>query len=260
MSIFVTSGTIGFSLGPLLITYTVLKFGLERSYVVMLPGLAVFALLYFLVPAVEHSTKATVRQGLRQSLVGVWQPLSQLYVLAVIRSAVQTCFVSFLPLYLSQKGLPPLAAGKVTTLFMFFGALGGFSGGALADKLGGRNLMLYSMLFSTPLIISFLLTEGFESYLFLALGGVVLLATVPVNVVLAQNLLPNNASVVSSLMMGVAWGAGGMFVPLVGGIADSAGLSRALMLVALLPLVGFFVAVFLPRERAVKPMAVESSV
>jgi MFS transporter, FSR family, fosmidomycin resistance protein len=260
MSIFVTSGTIGYSLGPMLVTYTVLWFGLERSYFVMIPGLIVFAMLFFLVPATDHSSKVAVQQGLRQSLGAVWQPLSQLYVLVVIRSAVQMCFVNFLPLYFSQKGLPPLLAGKVTTLFLFFGALGGFSGGALADRLGGRNVISFSMLFSTPLIIGFLLTEGVSSYLLLALGGVVLLSTVPVNVVMAQNLVPHSASVVSALMMGLAWGVGGMFVPLIGRIADAAGLGRALTVVALLPVLGFVVALFLPRERAAEPVAAGSSV
>jgi hypothetical protein len=52
--------------------------------------------------------------------------------------------------------------------------------------------------------MSFLLTKGISSYLLLALGGVALLSTVPVNVVMAQNLVPHNASVVSALMMGLA--------------------------------------------------------
>jgi FSR family fosmidomycin resistance protein-like MFS transporter len=259
MSIFVTSGTIGYSLGPILITYTVLWFGLERSYFVMIPGLIVFAMLFFLVPSTDHSSKVAVKQGLRQSLSAVWQPLSQLYVLVVIRSAVQMCFVNFLPLYLSHKGLSPLMAGKVTTLFLFFGALGGFSGGTLADKFGGKNVISFSMLFSTPLIMSFLLTDGASSYLLLALGGVVLLSTAPVNVVMAQNLMPHNASVVSALMMGVAWGVGGMFVPLIGRIADAAGLGRALMVVALLPLLGFAIAVFLPRERTTEAVAAQTT-
>ena len=108
--------------------------------------------------------------------------------------------------------------------------------------------------------MSFLLTDGVSSYLLLALGGVVLLSTVPVNVVMAQNLVPHSASVVSALMMGLAWGVGGMFVPLIGRIADAAGLGRALMVVAFLPLIGFVVAVFLPRQRAAEPVAAQSSV
>ena len=53
---------------------------------------------------------------------------------------------------------------------------------------------------------------------------------------------------------------GPMFVPLIGRIADAAGLGRALMVVALLPLIGFAIAMFLPRERSSEVMAAESSI
>ena len=57
MSIFVTSGTIGYSLGPIFITYAVEYLGIERSYLVMIPGIIVFLSLYFLLPSLEHSSK-----------------------------------------------------------------------------------------------------------------------------------------------------------------------------------------------------------
>ncbi|MGH9961074.1 MAG: MFS transporter [Pyrinomonadaceae bacterium] len=154
-----------------------------------------------------------------------------------------------------------MEAGRFTSLFLFFGALGGFSGGALADRFGGKNVISFSMLLSSPFIAAFLLTEGASSYTLLALGGVALLSTVPVNVVMAQNLAPQSASMVSALMMGFAWGMGGMLVPLIGKIADTAGLSRALMVVAMLPLAGFAVSLLLPKRegtRAVLPKPLTS--
>ncbi len=255
MSIFVTSGTIGYSLGPLLITYTVLWFGMEHSYLVMIPGIVAFALLFCFVPSTDHSSKAASASGLREALTPVWRPLLLLYFLVVIRSAVQMCFVNFLPLYLSQKGLSTVDAGKVTTLFLFFGALGGFSGGTLADKFAGKNVISLSMLFSGPLILGFLLTAGSGSYFLLTLGGIALLSTVPVNVVMAQSLVPHSASVVSALMMGFAWGMGGMFVPFIGAIADSVGLGRALFVVAILPLIGFVLSLSLPKEQPARQLA-----
>ncbi len=249
MSIYVTSGTLGYSLGPIFITYAVAYLGMERSYLIMIPGLVVFGFLFYLVPATDHSSKAQNMTKLWDSLKPVWYPLTILYTLVVIRSAVQMCFVNFLPLYLSHRGLLPLLAGKVTTLFLFFGAIGGFSGGTLAGRFGGKNVISFSMLFTAPFILAFLLTEGTISYTLLALGGVALLSTVPVNVVMAQNLVPQSASTVSALMMGFAWGMGGMTVPLIGKIADTVGLGKALMVVTLLPLLGFLISMFLPRER-----------
>jgi MFS transporter, FSR family, fosmidomycin resistance protein len=261
MSIFVTSGTIGYALGPILITYAVAYLGLEQSYLVMIPGLIAFALLFFLVPATDHPPKSANRTSLSDSLRFVWQPLLLLYILVVIRSTVQMCFVNFLPLYFMQKGLSPTFAGKLTTIFLFFGAVGGFSGGALADRFGGRSVISFSMLLSSPFIIVFLMTEGASSYAALALGGLALLSTLPVNIVMAQNLVPQSASVISALMMGFAWGMGGMLVPVIGRIADAAGLGRALLVVAMLPLAGFVVSLLLPKEgtsKAVVPSPLAS--
>ncbi|MEW5977937.1 MAG: MFS transporter [Acidobacteriota bacterium] len=248
MSIFVTSGSLGYSLGPIIITYAVAWWGLEGSFVVMLPGMVVFALLYFLVPPLEHSSRSSVPQRLRDALLPVWWPLLLLYLLVVIRSSVQMCFVNFLPLYLSGQGHSSLFAGKITTLFLFFGAVGGFSGGALSERFGRRNVIAFSMLFSTPFLIGFLWTSGLVSYTLLALGGLILLSTVPVNVVMAQELVPRGASTVSALMMGFAWGMGGSLVPAVGKIADHFGLEQALLAVVLLPLGGGFLSLGLYRH------------
>jgi FSR family fosmidomycin resistance protein-like MFS transporter len=104
------------------------------------------------------------------------------------------------------------------------------------------------MFCSTPLLFAFLLNGGGLSYVFLAAAGLSLLSTLPVNVVMAQNLMPQSSSVVSSLMMGLAWGTGGMVVPVIGKIADVAGLAHALMAVSILPILGFILAQFLPSR------------
>ncbi len=248
MSIFVTAGTIGYSLGPVIITSAVATVGLERSYWVMIPGVLVFALLYFSVPATPHSTMIREKVNLKVAIRAVWYPLLILFLLVVIRSALQICFVNFLPLYFSQKGATPTMAGKMTTLFLFSGAVGGFCGGAVADRFGGRNVISWSMFCSTPLLLAFLLNGGGLAYVFLAAAGLALLSTLPVNVVMAQNLMPHSSSVVSSLMMGLAWGTGGMVVPVIGKIADVAGLAHALMAVSVLPILGFILAQFLPTR------------
>ncbi len=248
MSVFVTSGSVGYALGPIFISAAVSRYGLEGSYRVILPGLVAFALLYSLVPSIEHSSRGPQSLGLRESVRGVWHPLLILYLLVVIRSAVQMCFVNFLPLYLHQQGLSSDGAARITSTFLFCGAIGGFSGGALSDKFGGKAVISLSMLLSVPCLAAFIITHGGLSFIWLGLGGLILFSTVPVNVVLAQDLIPRNASVASALTMGFAWGMGGMIVPLIGKIADNAGLASALLLVIGLPAIGFFLSLNLPTR------------
>jgi FSR family fosmidomycin resistance protein-like MFS transporter len=83
----------------------------------------------------------------------------------------------------------------------------------------------------------------------LAVGGFLLQSTLPVNVTFAQLLAPISAATVSSLMMGFAWGTGGLTVPLVGMMADRIGIERALVVMSAMPLVAALLAVSLPSRN-----------
>jgi len=58
-----------------------------------------------------------------------------------------------------------------------------------------------------------------------------------------------SAATVSSLMMGFAWGTGGLSVPLVGLLADRLDIAPTLTLMGLMPLAAAALAMWLP-ERA----------
>jgi FSR family fosmidomycin resistance protein-like MFS transporter len=85
-----------------------------------------------------------------------------------------------------------------------------------------------------------------------------LLSTLPVNVAMAQELVPEQTSTVSALMMGAAWGVGAlappgldMLVPRYGFRAVLVGASAATLLSALC-------AYFLPKDEPVQRHIVES--
>jgi FSR family fosmidomycin resistance protein-like MFS transporter len=80
-----------------------------------------------------------------------------------------------------------------------------------------------------------------------AVGGFFLQSTLPVNVTLAHEIAPVGAATVSSLMMGVAWGTGGLTVPIVGALADRFGIEPTLMCLAFVPLAGAAFAWPLPH-------------
>jgi MFS transporter, FSR family, fosmidomycin resistance protein len=248
MSLFVSAGSLGYALGPLFITSAVAWVGLERSFVVLIPGLLVFALLFLLVPPAEESGVASVKQDLSDLIKPVWKPLLILYLLVVLRSVVQMCLVSFLPVYLSGKGMSNMAASQAITVFLFCGAAGGFAGGSLADLFGEKRIITFSMLLAAPFLWAFQAWSGPLSFLFLAVGGLILFSTVPVNVVMAQKLIPQSSSTVSALMMGFAWGVGGLIVPLFGKLADGVGLEKAFWLVPLFPFAGFLLSLRLGRQ------------
>ena len=170
---------------------------------------------------------------------GVWKPLTILYFLVFIRSVVQVTFTQFLPLYLhTQRGYSLEAASWTLALYLTGGAIGGLAGGRLADRFGGRLVILWSMIGSFPLLALFL-------------GGLTLLFTIPVNVVMAQELAPSQAGTVSALMMGFGWGAAGLvFIPLTGFVSDALSMQHAFAGLIAFPLIGFLLALRLPKPCA----------
>ena len=91
-------------------------------------------------------------------------------------------------------------------------------------------------------------SEGDEAIAGLVLGGLILLFTIPVNLVMAQDLVPTQAGTVSALMMGFAWGAAGLiFIPLTGRMADLFSLHTALLALLAFPILGFFLSLRLPK-------------
>jgi MFS transporter, FSR family, fosmidomycin resistance protein len=66
-------------------------------------------------------------------------------------------------------------------------------------------------------------------------------------VVMGQEYLPGRIGLAAGITMGLSIGLGGIGAPLLGFVADSSGLSFTMMIIAALPILGFLLALTLPR-------------
>ena len=251
MAIFISSGTLGYALGPTYFSYAPEWLGMENLYFAAVPGILCSVLLWFYLepePAHEASGKSFDLAPLR----AVWKPLTLLYFCVYIRSVVQVTYAQLLPLYLSrERGLTVTEANLLLSGYLAFGAIGGLAGGRLSDRIGGRKVIMISMLGSVPFLLLFFALPGWAGFASLLFGGLLLLFTIPVNVVMAQQLAPGQSGTVSALMMGFAWGMSGIvFLPLTGWLSDHYGMHASLRVLAFAPLIGFFVARALPKQGA----------
>ena len=262
MAFFITGGTLGFALGPLFSVGVASAFGLERSWLAMVPGIVVsLLLLAWFSRATPRVRQEAARPPLRE-LKPVLRPLSLLYFAVVARSAVSYGFMTFLPLWLHARGYSLTRSGLVVSLYLLLGATGGFLGGWMADRWGGRRVVMASFLGSLPLYLAFLFLPDPWGLPCLVLGAFVLQSTLPVNIVLGQELSPRHAATISSLLMGAAWGLGSLFVGPVGFLADRFGLHAALTALAGVLAGGVLCAWALPAESrapALEGLAVRSA-
>jgi FSR family fosmidomycin resistance protein-like MFS transporter len=245
MSVYITGGTLGFSLGPLCFAPFAQRFGIEWTPILMLPGLVVVAFFLRRVPPIPIHPSA---HGGFLALRPYARPLAILYGIVVLRTLASLTFATFVPVMLTRRGLSIGEAGASVALYLFATGVGGFFGGPAADRFGARNVIALSLVLSCPFLFIAPFLSGWLFVLVLAIGGLFLQSTLPVNVTFGQSLAPVSAATVSSLMMGFAWGTGGLSVPFIGMIADRVGIEPTLVGVSVIPLFAAACAMGLPAR------------
>lgn len=247
-AIFIMAGTAGLGLGPLYLTMVFEIVGLEGLWMAAIPVVVSVPLLLWRLPRpIENSHKAKSAVDWR-ALRGQGKALLTHYAFVVLRSIIQVGLAQFLSLYMVRvRGASFETASIALSIYLLSTSFGAFCGGAAADRYGGRMVCVASCAGCVPLLAAFMAFDGWLSLAALFLGGVVLLTTVPVNVVMAQELVPSQASTTAAMMMGFGWGmAGIVFMPLVGLLADAVGLGPVFWGLLAMPLLGLPIALALP--------------
>lgn len=248
MSFHITGGSLGFSLGPLLFAPFAERYGLHWLPLLMIPALALLAFVLPRVPAIEHAHAHGELVGFR-ALRPYRKPLTLLYLVVVIRTLAALSFATFMPVMLTRRGMSVAEAGTAIAAYLFASSVGGFLGGPLADRWGPRNVIIWSLVLSVPFLALAPMQTGWTFVAVVSLGGFLLQSTLPVNVTFGQMIAPISAATVSSLMMGFAWGTGGLSVPFVGMLADRIGIERTLVAMSFMPLVAAMIAAPLPGGK-----------
>ena len=248
VSIFLTGGNVGRALGPVVLLFIPYRFGMEYLVWEMIPGLVV-ALLVPKVLKFEKdidltaTTPGTPNEE-RRPQEPLWTvasprmlPLVVLFIIAAIRTVTLTGIETFLSVHLADQGYSDQGRSLVLALFIFAGSMGILSSGWLMSRVNTYVLLLVSLLGAPPLLYWSLHTDGFSFLAFLFLGNVILTSSITVNIVLAQIMLRGHESIASGLMMGAAWGVGGLLNKIVGILGDQYGLPIVLDGLVMLPLV-----------------------
>ena len=250
MSFHITSGTLGQAVAPLAFAPFAERFGLLYTPWLALPPLLVLALLLRRVPPVTrlHERQETGGIGVLRPYA---KPLALLYGIVVLRTLTSMSFATFVPVMLTRRGSSVSEAGAAVSIYLVAVGLGGFFGGPLADRFGPRRIIILSLLASVPFLAAAPSFGGATFVAVLAVGGFLLQSTLPVNVTFGQAIAPVSAATVSSLMMGFAWGMGGVMVPFVGMLADRIGIEGTLVSMSVLPLAAAVLALPLPAGKQV---------
>jgi FSR family fosmidomycin resistance protein-like MFS transporter len=249
MSIYNTAGTLAFGVGPIFITWYVARFGLRSMPATMAIGLLIWVYFYWVIPKPQGDGMAQYGflETLRQTLGSVWQPILLIWIVMVMRALVGQSLMTFMPILWVQKGHTIVSAGILFSIFTISGTVAGILCGHLSDRIGYKRLLWITHGFMTPFLLVFLWVPGKWIYPATILAGGFNLASLPLGVVMAQKIAPKGRSMVASLMMGLAFGAGGILSPIVGKLGDIFTIQSVLTVLVCIPVFSLIPIYFIPE-------------
>jgi len=251
MSFFSVGGNAGFAVGPVLTTPLVLIFGLSGTLFLALPAAVMATVLFYEIPRLLSFKPQKVERDGEEPVAAPehWGPFGTMVGIVAVRSFVYFGLVAFVASYYERVlDVSPALGNAALTVMLASGAVGTLIMGPLADRFGRRAMVGISMLLLPPLIYGFTLSGPFVGMALLALVGAATVGTFGITVVMGQEYLPGRIGLAAGVTMGLSIGLGGVGAPLLGFLADRAGLHVTMLVIAALPVLGLLLALTLPRK------------
>ena len=256
MSIYSGGGILGGSLGPLIGVAIFGAFGTRGTAVMLIPGVLVAVFLMYGMR--DHNVPGRSKRAVDTLAPAVpWAVIGIIVATQMLRLFPTIGIQNFIPLWYDSMGYGPAFYGALASVLMFGMAFGNLGTGRLADKYGRRNIILWTTLLSIPAVLGLAQWPGIPGFFFAAALGLLAAATVPLLLVMAQQLMVGQAGLASGAILGLGFVAGAIGAPVFGAIADSVGTQNAVRSQAVMLVIAAAAAWMLPSESRVRELAGE---
>lgn len=256
-SFFFFGGNLGFALGPFLATLLIASYGTPGAVGMIVPTALATAALFLQRRAFGARAHPPGSRLLGQTQAAdvrraFWLVVFLLALIAA-RSLILSGLQTFIPLYFSSySDLSRESIGAMVSVLIFSGAFGTLLGGPISERIGRRNTMCAAMAIVLVALFAFPRAEGLMQLIAIGIAGAFITMPWPISVVMVQEAMPNNIGLAGGLTLGLTYGASGLGVGLLGGLADVAGLPTVMMLLTLLPIVVLFMSLFVPERPGLR--------
>ena len=254
-SLFQVGGNVGSSLGPLLAAFIVLPRGQgSLAWFSAAPLIAILILWRIGLWYRAHRTAAASQVAATASLVVGTRPevrRALLLLLGLIFSkyVYMASLTSYYTFYLISRFNLSVQSAQIH-LFVFLAAVaaGTMIGGPVGDRIGRRQVILWSILGVLPFTLALPYANLAWTRVLSVAIGIILASAFSAIIVYAQDLLPGRVGMIAGLFFGLAFGIAGIGAAVLGYLADATSIFVVYRICAFLPLIGVL-AVWLPRTN-----------
>ncbi|WP_370530197.1 MFS transporter [Gordonia polyisoprenivorans] len=253
MSLFAAGGSVGFFLAPALATPALDAWGVGATAVFIGPAVVMGYILW------RHQRRTVVHPAARIARGGVdrWGMFGTLTAVEVVRSTISFGVNTFIALYwIRYLGASSSIAGLALALQLVGGVFGTLAGGRLGDRVGMVRTVQIGNIALIPALFA-MLACGHQIAALPLVFVVGLVTNIPfaVLVKLGQDYLPNRPGTAAGVTLGLAVSAGGLFMPLLGIVADRWGTQAVFVVLGCIPVLALALSSGL-REPTPTPEAV----
>jgi FSR family fosmidomycin resistance protein-like MFS transporter len=256
MSLYVSGGSLGVAIGPLVGATLFHFFGLRGTAAMVIPGGLIS--LWMLAEMRTMGVPPPPRRAAGVKLPAIpKKPLAVIIGLMMLRSWTLFSMQAYIPTWYKELGYSATFYSLLATTLLVSSAAGTIGSGTLADKHGRRIVLLVSSIVTIPVMLMFAQFPGWFAFVSAFLIGLLSASTGPLLLVMAQQLMQGRAGVASGLILGLGFVMGAIGVPIMGAIGDAIGLQGAYRVLAVVASASIVLSLLLPTERQLEQLTTQ---
>ena len=251
LSLWMIGGEMGFTVGPILIIAFTNSFSLQKTpYLIILAAFAAIFLYFRLnrIDVIKNHTPAP-QGSFKESFKIVSPMLIPIILVAASRAMLQSATNVYIPTYLTEQGVDLWVAGTALSLIMGGGILGTIVGGIYKDRIGGKPVLLASLIGSTLFFFVFLFTTGILQIAALLLTGIFSGVYLPVALSMIQEYSPQNRSFANGTYLASLFTIGAISNMVVGSLYDTYGSTQSFLISGIISLLSIVFLFMVPKDE-----------
>lgn len=253
MGLYISLGSFGFALGPLLAAYILQVAGMDKLFFTSIFGLILAFMMFKFVPKLSNTEKKPAHKEFFKSFKEILSnnQMCFLMLIAMMKSLITNGSCILLPFLWKNMSYKPFYIGYALFIFVSAGAIGSFLSPKLEKIIGSKPVIYLSMWGTLPLMFIFACiykTCPVLSLVIFALIGFVTMLAQPVVLVWAQRKLPEYKSIVAGLTNGFCWGIVALCMSFLGAVAQKFGIMNVLLALSTVPALASYFVKYLKED------------